>query len=111
MMYDHPPVYLSKQVWIDKINARKYDGYSILKSLSLGNIHSIKISKQEQYYLFNLLEGDRDVIKAVLEKDGYSIGCLTHFGKKINGFVKTKSWFILRLTLVAITTFRLSWSK
>jgi hypothetical protein len=92
MMHDHPTVYLSKQFWIDKINARKYDGYSILRSLNFGfwHIQSIKISKQEQSYLFNILIVDRDVIKTVLEKDGYSIGWLTSSRKENKWICKDK---------------------
>jgi hypothetical protein len=90
MMHDHPPVYLSKQFWIDKINARKNDCYSVLRSLYDGYFRGFKLSKKEQLNLFNLLVIDVDIIKTVIEKDGYDMTTLSYIRKENQWICKDK---------------------
>jgi hypothetical protein len=94
MMHDHPPVYLSKQFWIDKINNR---GYSILRSLYNGLFGVFKLSGKEQLNLFNLLVVDKDVIKIILQKNGYDMSTLAYIRKENEWIYKDKELVYIAL--------------
>jgi hypothetical protein len=116
MMHNHPPVYLSKQYWLDRINnyeepyTNVYNPFEIIERLiSRASPYDYeganwyrtlrgwdgKVSqscREKQQTMYNWLISDEEIIAALIKKDGYLI-C------KLYSLSKTNNWIQNNLEL------------
>jgi hypothetical protein len=117
MMHDYPPVYLSKQYWLDKIEASDWhDSFEIIDRL-LSDPYAFEDGdydreyrvatdscKEKQRIMYNLLITDKEIITALIRKDGHLI-CKLYSSSKMNNWIQTN----LELFEVAIQNCRKEW--
>jgi hypothetical protein len=128
MMHDHPPIYLSKQYWLDRINNYKanytniYDPFEIIERLTSrvspydyeganwyrthrgwdGRVS--ESCREKQQTMYNWLITDEEIITALIRKDGHLI-CKLYSSSNMNNWIQNN----LELFELAIENSREEW--